>query len=234
MEFTFELLSLKNGADFQKINQVYSCWSEIWGRAFADLGVISNPQDLASDDFNRLDEIGALFDPGGAPVGVLGFRKMDLSVNRFRDDSYFKKWKSHHLLRNYENETILIACQAGALPTIKKTLSYQKSFQDQNGKVLSVREILVGLSVMRLLTSPCRFMLATPRLDRGVGEASNRWGGKSMIKDVPTGYGDLTDLIVFDKIDLGEIEKQKGFSVVNELYKNIRKGEEKYEITKVA
>src|SRR4051794_35785869 len=70
------------------IERAYTLWREVWQSTFLELDGVA---DLSSDEFTRQDEIGVLMH-GTLCVSVVGMRWIDLSLDMWRDDSYFKPW----------------------------------------------------------------------------------------------------------------------------------------------
>jgi hypothetical protein len=153
----------------------------VWTQTFAELEGLER---LASDDFTRQDEIGALFHDWEC-VGMTFFRWVDLQNPIFKDDSYFKPWSAEALAK---------ATSRGTRVCISSHFTVATQWRSARG--CSLKDVLGALIVERFLRSDCDTLVGTMRNDRGMNKFTYRFGAKPVEKNA-LHHGVPVDLIAF-------------------------------------
>jgi hypothetical protein len=132
----------------------YDCWREVWFDAFVEL---ENIDRLYSDDFTRQDEIAALFYEDTC-IGLTGCRFVDLNTSMARDDSYFQSWPAAALDQ---------LAAHGSNVCIGNNMTVRREWRGRLGGV-SIKRVLMLLSIQRFLVSSADVLAGTMRNGRGM------------------------------------------------------------------
>lgn len=165
--------------------KIYACWDEVWSKAFQELKVT---KPLFSDPFTRQDYVGALLYKDRC-VGMSFFRWADASRTDFAKDSYFANWSAEHLEQLCSRGSKIIVCSNFTIHPDARGM--------QLG--LSTKDLLLGMLVETFLHSQANAMTGATRRDRKVNDVCLRWGALEIAAEIPSGYGDLVDLVGFFK-----------------------------------
>jgi hypothetical protein len=187
------------------VNEAYLMWKDVWSSALMEL---EGSDKIHSDDFSRHQQVGALF-YNKEPIGLCLFSSVDLNLQVWRDDSYFKSWPEELLKnigKNNPGKKILICCYF--------TLS-KKWRRGVNG--VNFKNVLTGIAVKHFIHSDCDLMVGTMRKDRGMDKMTYQWGATPVLQD-QTMHGVLVDLVLFDK---KECEKAPSDIYVERAWKNL-------------
>lgn len=164
----------------------FNFWWKNWSAAFLELGL---KQNLHSDMYTRQEFTGSLFYDGKC-IGQICYRGVDLAQLSSRHDSYFKNWTENAL----EHLTF-----DGSRVLISSFLSVSKEYRGSQFFGFSVKDLLLGFSDRLMRECGASSMSAAPRRDRNVHLTCKAWGGVVVEENIPSGYGDFVDLIVFTK-----------------------------------
>jgi hypothetical protein len=168
-------------ADIPVLGEAYRCWSEVWTQTFAEL---DGAKQLASDDFTRQDEIGALFHDWEC-IGMTFFRWVDLANPIFKEDSYFAAWSP---------SAFAAATSRGTRVCISSHFTIAGGWRSAKG--CSVKYVLGALIIERFLRSDCDAMVGTMRNDRGMNKFTYRLGAHALERNA-IHHGVEVDLIGF-------------------------------------
>ncbi len=171
----------------QDVVKAYECWKQVWGHAFAEEMNVNEV--LHSDHFTRKSHLAVLFH-GEVPLGVCTSNVLDLSIPQDRDDSYFKVFPTdiyHQFL--VQSPLIITCCNA----TIN--FEYRK-----NRLGLPGLDLLFGMMIRYLKSSPAEMIVGTARLQKGVEKVCYRTAATCLAKDLPyTIPGQRIDLVAWKK-----------------------------------
>lgn len=193
--------------DFSHIHeQTFRFWWSNWQKAYKDLNL---NQKLFSDIFTRQDFTGNLFFEKEC-IGQVCYRVVDAASTPTRLDSYFKNWS---------DESFSVLASNGSRVLVTCFLSVAENYRGHEIFGIAVKDILMGFSSFlndqQLTTS----VAAAPRKNRNVNRTCTDWGGVVVESDVPSGYGDLVDLVVFGKNFDATTRKHPHFSEINSIWK---------------
>lgn len=190
----------------QIYEKTYTCWSEVWTQAYAELGL---QKKLHSDAFTRQDYVGALFYQNEC-VALSFFRNANSKESCFAQDSYFANWNDKHRAVLSSKGSKIIVCSNFTI--------HQKARGKSLG--LSLKDLLVGISIETFLRSDADAMTGALRRDRNVNGACARWGGYEIATNIDSGYGDTVDLMAFFKDHILSQPLPDLKSVVNDLWED--------------
>jgi hypothetical protein len=176
----FSFRNLRRGTREPSIAEAYACWREVWFEALVELDGIKR---LYSDDFTRQDEISALF-YDDICVGLTGCRFVDISSEAARDDSYFKAWP----------EAALDALAAdGTRLCIGNNMTVRREWR---GRIdgLSIKRLLMILSIQRFLASDAHALAGTMRISRAMDRVVYDLGFQPIVRGV-VHHGVEVDLV---------------------------------------
>jgi hypothetical protein len=186
--FDFYVLAPRRERDAAELLVAYHCWKNVWRATLAEL---DNLDRVFSDDMTRQDEVGALFYEG-ACCGLFFHRFVDFSRPFDRDDSYFKVWPTD----------VLDAIAArGAKICIGSNLTVAPDWRGRPGGV-SIKEILLALSVRMFMESDADVLVGTMRNDRGMNRLGLRLGAER-VHGRAIHHGVEVDLIATYRRDIG-------------------------------
>lgn len=187
-------------------DEAYRCWSETWSQTFGELP--TGPRELRADSFSHQDEAGALFWRKRC-IGVVLFNFYDLGLASAREESYFSRWNVPELVALAERGEIMVSNHLTLRP------EYRHNFAG-----VSLKDVLMGMCALRYRDSTARLMLGSTRIDRKVNELSTRWGARVLRANVPSGYGDFVDQVLFMNLDWAAIAANPHFNFVQRLWKD--------------
>ncbi|MGE0631026.1 MAG: hypothetical protein AB7O96_01370 [Pseudobdellovibrionaceae bacterium] len=194
--------------DFYKYyDKIFDCWSTVWKDALVELK--ANKQ-LHSDAFTRQDYIGAIFWKDHC-VALSFFRWTYAFQKAFSQDSYFSNWTDNHQdsLRS-RGDKIIVCSYFTVHPLARGT---QLGF--------SGKDLMMGMIIETFLGSKADGMTGAVRVNKHVNEASVRWGGLEIAKEIPSGFQDTTvDLIGFFKDHIESQPSPDLKPLCNELWQN--------------
>ncbi|MEN0058360.1 MAG: hypothetical protein AAGB31_05960 [Bdellovibrio sp.] len=172
--------------EFNEIHkQIYKCWHEVWEKTFEELKI---EKKVYSDAFTRQDYVGALFFQNIC-VGMSFFRWAHRERDDFSRDSYFENWQAQHLDVLCSQGPDIIVCSNYTLHPLARG----------NQLGLSTKDLLLGMIVETFLNSQAHAMTGAVRKSRKVNEVCSRWGATEIDQDIPSGYGDMVDIMAFFK-----------------------------------
>lgn len=184
-------------------HQIYKCWYLVWQEALGEF--YGKDHTLYSDAFTRQDYAAGLFFKKKC-IGVFLFTYVDLSLDVWRKDSYFKIWSppSIEKLCNINNHVVM-ANNLSVHPMFRKNGVFASELN------VNIKNLLVGLYAYTSLMSGGLPVTATPRKDRGVHNTTYRWGAHIIESDTQSPHGDLVDLSIFlaDKFISSEDDETK-------------------------
>lgn len=186
-----------------EVNQVFRFWQENWEKTFRDLGFT---KDLASDSFLNSDFATAIF-LDEQIVSISLFKMFDTNHAGFTSHSYFQKWQEHsHLLTAHQK--IFNCTYFCVAPEFRKQM-----FDDFSSKQLNL-----GMLLMAFANTQLDVMAATPRRDRNMHKLLYDWGGVCILEDVPSGYGDKIDLVIYEKKNVIHAMERKNMRLIFKLW----------------
>ena len=168
-------------ADMALLGEAYRCWSTVWAETLLEL---DNVKKVASDDFTRQDEIGAIFHEWEC-IGMTSYRWVDLSSAIDRSDSYFSVWPA---------DALDSAAAYGSKVCLCSNLTVAAPWRRAGG--YSVKEMLLALAVERFKQTDGDALLGTPRNDKGMNELGYRLGFRPLHHGVAH-HGVEIDLVAF-------------------------------------
>ena len=172
------------------IESAYALWREVWQSTFLELDGVA---DLSSDEFTRQDEIGALMH-GSRCVSIVGLRWIDLSLDMWRDDSYFKPWPRKPLA-DLQNRIIGISSNAVVHPEYRGTRVAPPVGACAEPARLAY--LAVGLTIQRFFESSADCSVAVTRNDRGMNRVCLALGA-TRVSGIEL-HGIETDVMHFPK-----------------------------------
>lgn len=178
-------------------NEIYNCWHSVWSATFLEID--KNPT-LYSDAFTRQDVVAALMlDDKCIAVSLHRYTHKD-SINS--QDSYFANWSELHIQKLCEpGPNILVSSYFTVHPSARgKSLPY------------SIKDYLLALTTQVFLSSNCDAMTGAARKNRKVHDVTYAWGATPVGQDIPSGHGDLVDLVAFHRKEVEE--KRKSNSII--------------------
>jgi hypothetical protein len=189
LDLSYEVLDVRTPESRAErhIEQAYRCWQQVWSETFRELDGVER---VHSDEFTRQHEIGALF-LNDVCIGLTGYRWVDLSLPLHQDDSYFKVWPKAPLRRlQRDGSNVCIGSHLTVLP----------AWRGRRGDI-SVKEILLALSVRRFQASSADVLAGTMRNDRAMNVLGFRLGFTALFQDAVL-HGVGVDLVAFYR-DIG-------------------------------
>ena len=138
----------------------YRLWRDVWSATFRE---VEGRTSIDSDNFSRQDELGALFS-GERCLMLSGFREVNLSLSPSRDDSYFRPWS---------NESLATLCKDGDLVLVGNQITVDPAVRGKDFPV-SMKDLIVALSILRLMDSDCSVMAGTMRSLKGMNTLALR------------------------------------------------------------
>jgi hypothetical protein len=160
----------------------YRFWKNIWSATFRE---VEGRSFVESDNFSRQDEIGALF-AGERCLMLSGFREVSLSSQCIRDDSYFAPWSDESLAElTKDGDQILIGNQITVDPEARG-----KNFP------VSMKDLIVALSILRLLDSECAAMAGTMRNLKGMNTLALRHRATKIPQELEL-HGETSEIFAF-------------------------------------
>lgn len=187
-------------------NRIYDCWFDVWSKAFSELNVNKK---IYSDAFSRQDFVGALLFRE-EPVAMSLFRYADFKCLNSCTDSYFQNWTSSDIEQLTSRGSNILVCSYFTV--------HERVRQCKVG--VSVKDLLVGISIETFKNLAADGMTGAVRVDRGVNDACYRWGAYPIKRDVESGLGDKVDLVGFFKDYLAEQPTNIMQPLVENLYNN--------------
>lgn len=187
--------------------KVYRCWEDVWSKAYIELH--NNDESLRSDAFTRQDYVGAVLYKGEC-IALSFFRWIDTELSIIRRDSYFANWGETHIKKLCSRGSRVMVC------------SYFTIAPSARGAQLgvSMKDLLVGLSLRVFLESGADAMTGALRRDRHVNEACARWGGVEIAREIPSGHGDYVDLMGFFQKEIRESHPRPESALVDQLWRD--------------
>lgn len=202
--------SLPNKNFYEEYNKVYECWREILVGAYTEIG---EQRPVNSELFTRQDYIGAVFN-GDECVALCFYRWADANHPSFAQDSYFYNWSPEHIKMLCSRGPRIIVCS--------NFMVHPKARGTKLG--ISGKDLLMGMVIETFIHSKADGMTGAVRVNRHVNEASVRWGGYEIAKNVPSGMGnenaeeDFVDLIGFFKDHIASSPQHSLKPIVNKLW----------------
>lgn len=155
------------------VEKAYALWREVWQSTFLELDGVA---ELCSDEFTRQDEIGVLMF-GARCVSVVGMRWIDLSLDMWRDDSYFKPWPRRSLA-DLGNRMIGISSNAAVHPDWRGT--HVAPPHGSAAEPVRLAYLAVGLTIQRFFESTADCSVAVTRNDRGMNRVCLALGARRL------------------------------------------------------
>jgi len=192
-------------AEFKDLyNQIYNCWHDVWSQAFQEL---HGDTQLVSDNFTRQDFVGAVLVDGQCKAMSL-YRHMEAQHPTLERDSYFSNWGETHRKHLASRGPQILVCSHFTIhPTARKDLLG-----------FSMRDVLMGTCSEVAIHTAAQGMTGAMRKDRKVHGLALTWGAILIASDVPSGHGDLVDLVGFFKEDVTKNRKHEYVSLVEKLW----------------
>lgn len=165
------------------MSKAYQCWRQVWGHAFqTEMNV---KDDLYSDNFTRKSHVACLFF-GDEPLGVCTTNVLDLTLAQDLDDSYFKVFPETVMEKlKLESKLVITCCNATINFTFRK-----------NRLGLPGLDLLFGMMIHYLKSTPADVILGTARLEKGVEKVCYRTAATCLASNLPyTIPGQTIDLI---------------------------------------
>ena len=164
-------------------NKIYQCWHDVWSETFLDID--QNPN-LFSDAFTRQDVVAAILVDGKCRAVSLHRYTTKKTLTNPRD-SYFKNWSELHIQK---------LCSRGQRILVSSYFTIHPSARGES-LGFSVKDYLLALTSQVFLDSNCDVMTGAARKNRKVHDVTYAWGATPVGIDVPSGHGDLVDLVAF-------------------------------------
>jgi hypothetical protein len=171
------------------VEAAYRMWDEVWREALQELDETTY---FPSDDFTRHKEVTILCHES-TPVGSVSYTPVDLSMEMWRRDSYFKVWPEsllNDLAQNYPGRKILVGCYF--------TLAKQWR-RDAHG--ISAKRLMLALAVQHVVHSKCAIMVGTMRANRSMHTVSYEMGATPLVKGTQH-HGVDVDLLIWKRDEI--------------------------------
>jgi hypothetical protein len=165
--------------------KIYDCWHDVWSHAFKEL---HGDADLKSDNFTRQDFVCAVMVDGECKAMSL-YRHMDAKDKTLERDSYFSNWSEIHRAKLSSQGPKILVCSHFTI--------HSSARKDLMG--FSMRDVLMGSCSEVAIHTSADAMTGAMRKDRKVHDLALNWGALLVARDVPSGHGDLVDLVAFFK-----------------------------------
>lgn len=166
--------------DYQK---AYNCWKEVWSYTFQE--EMNLKETLFSDNFTRHTHLMCLFF-GDEPLGVCTSNSFDLSLKQDLDDSYFRVFPPDVMEKLKAESRLAITCCNATI-----------GFEFRKNKLgIPALDLLFGMMIHYLKSTPADVLLGTARLEKGVNKVCYRTEATCLGANVPyTIPGRFIDLI---------------------------------------
>ncbi|MNJ93379.1 hypothetical protein D3C87_110590 [compost metagenome] len=184
----------------------FSFWWNSWESVFRDMGL---NQKLSSDLFTRQDFTASLFLDREC-IGQICFRVVETQHLPTKLDSYFKNWTE---------KSMSLLTADGSRVLISSYLSVSKKYRGPAHFGVPVKDILIGFYGLLKQESLASSIAAAPRKDRNVNRTCAEWGGVLVEESIPSGYGDLVDLVVFRNDCLAKAQGHPLFPAIQSLWR---------------
>ncbi len=171
-------------------NKIYQCWRDVWSETFLEID--KNPV-LYSDAFTRQDLISAILVDGECKA-LCVHRYADAKMGTLAHDSYFNNWSETHLQKLLSRGPQVLVCSY---------LTIHQSARKQSVGIPLI-EYLVGLGTEVFIQSNADVMTGAMRKNRKAHDVTYHWGATPVGIDIPSGHGDLVDLVAFFKEEVME------------------------------
>lgn len=150
-------------------HQAYYLWKKVWLQTYAELEGVQN---IYSDDFYRQQEAFCIFYDREC-VGLTMHSYLDLKNPIHRDLRYFKAYPpgSIEAIEELGVRRVLISNQTAVDSQFRKSLSG-----------IAFADVLVGLTVQRLLRSDCEAFIAYTNNSKKVQDIAYRFGAKPIVQ----------------------------------------------------
>jgi hypothetical protein len=172
------------------LDSAYELWRDVWQSTFLESDGIAQ---IHADEFTRQDEIGVLT-LGRCCISVTGVRWLDLSLARWRDDSYFRAWPED-ALASIGGRRVCIGSNTAVHPDWRRTLIEPPRGQSSDPVRLSFTTL--ALSVRRFVASSADSMIALTRNDRSIDRVTAALGTTQLAR--LTFHGNETDAVCVDR-----------------------------------
>ncbi len=174
----------------------YTTWRDGWLATFRELKAA---EDLASDEFTRLDQISVLTTEGRC-ISVIGLRWLDLSLPMSLHDSYFRAWPQR-VLDSLGTGLLCIGCNAMIAPDWRGTLVCPPGADP-----VPLKDLTVRMSLRSFVASQARVYVAVARNDRGMDRVASDLGSRRMARIMMHGIeSDICGWARSDVVDLGPL-----------------------------
>jgi hypothetical protein len=164
----------------------YLAWLKMWTPVFTPLG---HPP-LASDDFTRQDEIGAIFRDSTCLAFTL-YRTVDTESRAVRDDSYFRIWPELAVAALARDSPRILICSY---------LAVERAARRRSAGV-SLTEVMIAMNSRYLLESQASASAGMTRNDRGINTVCRAQGARLLASGLKF-HGFDVDLVAFYKNEL--------------------------------
>lgn len=162
---SYEILDLKdsNNYSLEKFKVAYSFWKNQWSEFFTENKI---DEHLVSDEFTRADSAGVLYYDEKI-ASIILFKERDLTLQCWRDDSYFKIWPEE-LIAKLTHDKVTRVMSAGYL-TVHPLLrgDYFKP---------SLKNIMVALVGCHLTHTTSQAAICVTNNLKGVNSSTERCG----------------------------------------------------------
>lgn len=155
--------------ELETYKKSYSLWKRVWADTFHEL---EGKTTIYSDDFFRQDEAFVVFHQDEC-VGITMHSFLDLKNPVHRDLRYFKAYPPGSIenIEQLNVRQVLISNQTAVDPRFRKSLSQ-----------ISFGEVLIGLSVKRLVELELDAFIAYTNNSKKVQDICYRFGAQPIVK----------------------------------------------------
>lgn len=155
--------------ELEAYKKSYSLWKRVWAETFHEL---EGKSTIYSDDFFRQDEAFVVFHHDEC-VGITMHSFLDLKNPVHRDLRYFKAYPPGSVedIEQLDVRHVLISNQTAVDPRFRKSLTQ-----------ISFGEVLIGLSVKRLIELGLDAFIAYTNNSKKVQEICYRFGARPIVK----------------------------------------------------
>lgn len=163
--------------------EAFQLWKNVWEKTFKELGE-SDP--LYSDAFSRQTQVGCIFVHDQC-IALSFFNDINFDEPTARYDSYFKVWPETAI------EKLL---KDGTQVTVGSNITVDPEFRGVLFGNVQLKNVILGLSVLRLLDLQFDVMTGTMRCNRGMEKAAYHVGARQLTKGAVI-HGCEVDLVGF-------------------------------------
>ncbi len=177
-------------------NASYELWQTNWTKAFQYLDKLEANEFVKSDNFTRQEDILSLH-VGHQCIATVGFRRLDMRLPAFFDDSYLEIWPRDFIKNVLANKQVMIMSGFTIHPEFRF-----KIFG------IPTMHLFMGYIMLFFKNSHVDYLITTVRNDVGLNKLGYMYGARALSRDIP--YNNTkVDLTYYQAQDVHETIESK-------------------------